>query len=424
MKFIDAIFKGRPTRVVSDTPVPPDVLTLRNGVRVPIIQWNSHIAAEQALSHPIVAPALEKIANSFKQVGWIAAEDPKASAADRRGKSAVIQRINDFLLSPHDELTPSMLRYWMALNWACYGRIPYKVGFEAMHQTVPNGIWPLEARYVTAKKDGRGVVASYTYGSVETAQTFRSRLAAGVGQDFIDQIWKPSLSGTQGRADNNSPLSTVGLPAQVIKSLLIRAINTAEGHPNCGYIVTADSTMLPDQINAVTEVLNDHHNTNGPNSGEIPILNNVPGFKIHTLPNDLSDIHTKTPTDDMKRLIYTAFGIPIALAGIGAADAAKFAGNFDESRATFWEDTIDPAYVDPIFGGLTQSLCPVGVCIKPVYDDVPAMQGRRVQKMASVNNIDFLTTTEKRAMFGLKEDNSLSKMTGGATPTTGTTGDE
>lgn len=406
----------------SKTPTSPEIVYLNNGSAMAILQWNEHIAAEAAMSHVVIRRALHKIASSVQQVGWIAAIDPLASAADQQNKEGVIRDINAFLSSPHDELAPDMMRYWMALNFALYSRIPIKVSFMATKPLVPLGIWPLEAKYVYAKYDKRGRVDKYEYGTSDTKQVFRSRQAAGRGQDFITQLWRPGLTGRQSRTDTNSPLNTIGLPAQVIKSLLIRAINTAEGHPNVRYLVTADGKLTDQQKVAIKTHLNDDHGLAGIEAGRIPILNNVAGFQIHTLDNDLSDIHSKMPMDDMSRLIFGAFDIPIALAGIGAADASKFAGNYDESRAAFWEDTIVPMYVSPIFGGLTEALCPPGVCIKPNYDKVPAMQMRRVANMKAVSGVEFLTTNEKRAMFGFEPSTELPAQTGRAIGQTGQTG--
>lgn len=418
MTLVDRIKGLASSRRPSDVPVQPQVLYLSSGIGVAIIQWNEYIAAEQAMCHPVVWRALDKVAGSVQQVGWRAQIDERVSAADRANKSRVVDKLNEFLTCPHDELSPASLRYWFALNYAVYGRVPYKVGMSRL-ENLPNGIYPLEARYVYAKHNTRGQVTSYRYGNTGEEITYPSRLVASNGQSFVWQTWKPGLRGYQHKDERNSPLGSIGLPAQVVKSLLIRAINTAEGHPNVRYLVTTDKTLTAAQKDAVRKHLNEDHSTDGVESGKIPILSNVPGMQIHKLDNDLSDIHSKMPADDMTRLIFGAFGIPLALAGIGAADAAKFAGNFGESRSSFWEDTIDPMYVQPIFQGLTQSLCPAGVCIKPIYDDVPAMQDRRALKMSRVDKLTFLSTTEKRAMFGLEPNEALPEVTTGPQSTQG-----
>jgi phage portal protein BeeE len=113
------------------------------------------------------------------------------------------------------------------------------------------------------------------------------------------------------------------------------------------------------------------------------------------------------PSDDMARLIFGAFGIPIALAGMGAADGAKFAGNYVESRAAFWEDTIIPDYVSPLMQGMTRLLCPTGVRIVADLDEIPALKKSRVTSMVEADGIGFLTTNEKRELYGWEETNAI-----------------
>ena len=55
-------------------------------------------------------------------------------------------------------------------------------------------------------------------------------------------------------------------------------------------------------------------------------------IKVHKLDNELGDIHSKLPLDDMTRQIAGVFGVPVPLLGLGSSDAAKFTGNYAESR--------------------------------------------------------------------------------------------
>lgn len=395
--------KAAPTRGATDAPRQPEVIYLSSGIGVAIVKWNNYVAAEQALCHPIVFRALDKIASSVQQVPWFAEVDPDAPKADQDGKARVVADLNALLRSPNDGMTPAQLRYWMALNWATYGRVPMKVGVTAMDLRKPSGLYPLEAKFVRAYLDNRGAPQKYEYGSGETKQPYPSRIAHTknpTSKGFVDEIWKTGLRGYRHKDEQNTPLQAVGLPAQVIKSLLIRAIQTAEGHPNVRYMVTCEKTLTEPQKKALKRVLNEDHGPEGPDAGKVPILQNVGKLEIHKLENDLSDIHSKMPSDDMARIIFGAFGIPIALAGMGAADGAKFAGNYVESRLAFWEDTIVPMYVSPLFQGLTSMLCPTGVRISADLEQVPAMVHGRITSMKEVETVSFLSANEKRAMFG------------------------
>lgn len=397
--------KAAPQREASETPRQPEISYLNSGLGVAIVKWNEHIQMNAAMRHPIVSRALDKIALSFQQVGWNVVDDPKASAQERSGNARAKQSLQNLVDSPNDDMTPEMLRYWLALNYAGYGRAPYKVG-TGLVTKLANGIYPLEARYVRVHQNNMGMVRQYQYGDGEEAQYYPSRsvfLKNPNENGFADQIWKPGLRGYQHKDDSNTPMNAIGLPAQVVKALLIRAIQTAEGHPNVRYMVTTDRGLNAEQKKALGEYLNQDHGPQGPDAGNIPLLTNAGQVTIHTLDNDLSDIHSKTPSDDMARLIFGAFGIPIALAGMGAADGAKFAGNYIESRQAFWQDTIIPGYVTPITNGISRSICPPGLMLQPDYGSIPALQQGRVLAMKELKDVDYLTQREKRALMGYTE---------------------
>lgn len=395
--------KAAPDRDPADAPQQPEVFYLSSGIGVALVKWNDHIAANAAMKHPIVYRALNKIAESVQQVRWYAELDENATREDRQSKATFIRELQGLLDNPHEELTAEMLRYWMALNYACYGRVPLRIGTSAIANKAATGLYPLEARYTRVKLDKTGIAYEYQYGEGEEKQLFPSRTKyakSPTSRGFVDQIWKPALRGYQHKDEHNSPLGAIGLPAQVIRSLLYRAIQTAEGHPNVRYLVTCSRTLTESQLKTLKKYLNQDHGVEGPDGGRIPILQNAADITIHKLENDLSDIHSKMPSDDMARLIFGAFGIPIALAGMGAADGAKFAGNYIESRQAFWQDTIIPGYDTPLRRGLTRMLCPAGVTIKADYDSIPALVAGRISAMKEASELSFLTTNEKREMFG------------------------
>ncbi|MGL5735530.1 MAG: phage portal protein [Beijerinckiaceae bacterium] len=403
--MFDWFKKAAPDSRPSDRPVQPEIHYLRSGVGVAIVSWSDNIAARQAMQHPIVYRALDKLASSVQQVEWFAELDPNADPKEREGKQTFVKALNGLLASPNPDLTAAQLRYWMALNYACYGRVPLKFSTSLVDSSKPNGIYPLEARLVKGEQDARGVIARFSYGEGDTKQVWPSHSSwAASGQTgargYVAEIWKPGLKGFQHHCDNNTALSTVGLPSQVIRQLLIRAVQTASGHPNVRYLVMVEKTLTDRQKAVLNEHLNGDHAPSGEEAGKIPILQTVGKIEIHKLDNDLSDIHSKMPSDDMARLIFGAFGIPIALAGMGAADGAKFAGNYQESRLAFWEDTLIPSYIQPLFQGLTKSLCLPGVRISPNYDSIPAIMKGRISSMKEAGSIGFLTTDEKRELFG------------------------
>jgi hypothetical protein len=402
--------KAAPVRAEVDAPLQTNVFYLENGLGVMTIKWDDYIAVEEGLRHPIVYRALTKIAESVQQCRWFVEVDPYALPSERQGKERQIKDLQALLESPNPDLTAAQLRFWMGLNYASYGRVPVKIAMSAISPDRPSGIYPLEAKKVRAKINQRGTVAAYIYGEGEAQQEWPAKSEfnpASHKQGFVGQIWKPGLKGYQDREDINNPLKAIGLPAQVIRSLLTRAIKSAEGHPNVRYLVTCGKTITAPQLAALKKHLSEDSNTGGVNSGTVPILQNAADIAIHKLDNDLSDIHSKVPNDDMARLIFGAFGIPLAISGIGASDAAKFTGNFKDSRLSFWQDTLIPAYISPIFQGLTKMICPPGLRISPDLDAIPAFMDARIEAMKNISFVSFLTTDEKRELFGWAKTKEL-----------------
>ena len=391
-------------RKPTDAPVEPSVIYLRDGTAVAVTQWSARMQAEAAMAHPVVYRALSKIAESVQQFEWMVEVDEKYEGTRVADFEARRKAIAEVLVSPNDEMTPAMMRYWIGLGYATYGRVPFRVSISGRNPSCPSGLFPMQVADLSAHYTERGSVRQYEYGKGEKKQTYLSRQSwePGDTRGFVDQIWRPSLSGC-GRdiySNSNSPLMAVGMPSQVVQYLILRALNSAKGVPNVKYIVTTDGNLTAQQQDSLRRKINQDHAVDGDLSGNIMLLTHAGKIEVTKVSNDMSDIHSKVPADDMSRMIFSAFGIPLALAGIGASDGAKFAGNFSESRLAFWEDTIIPGYVEPIVQGLTAMLCPPGLKIVANYDSIPAIQHGRASSMKCVSDISFLTTTEKREMYG------------------------
>lgn len=396
--------KAAPERAATAAPKQPQVMYLRNGTAALIIDYHDYADAQVALKHPIIYRALNKLCTAMQQARWFVELDPNAPEEDRAGKDQFIKDLQSVLDSPNNDMTSAQLRYWMALNYLLYGRVPTKFGFSSIKPNKLNAIYTLETQRVHAELSQRGAVVGFEYGTGNEKQRFMSKetweKSTDKSKGFVNQIWKPALKGFQDKAERNTPLRAIGLPAKVITALMMRAISSAEGHPNCRYLVTTTRKLTDAQKETLREHLNEDYSNDGEDAGGVPILTHAGEIEIHKLDNDLSDIHSKTPSDDMARIIFGAFDIPIALAGIGAADSAKFTGNFDSSRLSFWQDAVIPGLVEPIFQGLTKALCPSGVRISLDQEAIPALVTGRILSMKEAKDIDFLTTNEKREIFG------------------------
>lgn len=387
--------KRAPERQTSDTPRSPNSFGSKNQQRS-LVSYESAITAELAMCHPFVFFCLNTIASAVMTVNFYAEADSNLPTNERATVSA-IKSMNALLQDPNLTFAADQLRYWIALNYACFGRVPLKIG-KGIDGT-PNGIYPLAVRWTKTKTDARGQIFEYVYGDQSLSETLPIRKNAMTLQAYAAEIFTPNLDGNMSRLNSNvTPLHSIGLPAEVMTLLLRRAIDTAGGHPNTKYVISSDKTITDEQ----QELLREHLEESTPGaveSGNILFLYNTT-IKIDELNNDLSDIHSKMPSDDMGRMILRSFGIPVSFAGFGAADSAKYANNYDGSRASFWEDTIIPRYCGPIATGLTKALCPPGMVIKADLDTIPALGYSRALKAAAVNTVTFLTDDEKREAAG------------------------
>lgn len=394
MGWLDWVRLAAPIRSARDEPASP----IRKTGNVVIISYTEAISAEKALSHPVIARCIRKLSESVQSVRWFAEEDSNASAAERSGKARIIADLNSLLQAPTDGMTGADLRFWMAMNYALYSRFAVKIGVASSSGTA-NGIYPLTTRFVKAVTNQRGLLNNYEYGEGENKEILPIRRKAAKNEAYAYQVAMPNLDGTfVGRSGTLNQLCSIGLPSQVIRLLLQRAIDTAGGHPNTKYVITTEKTLTKAQKEALIE----HINETAPGdeeSGNILLLQNT-SVKVEKLDNDLSDIHSKMPMDDMSRMIAGAFGIPIALLGLGAADGARFASNYTESRRAFWADTIVPGYLTPISNGLTQAICPPGVRISFDLDSIDALRDHNVQNSGTLERVTFLSIDEKRELVG------------------------
>ena len=368
------------------------------------VSYRQSIAAAEAMLHPSVHRCLRKLASSVQTVDWQIVKDKRANRAadDVRGPD-VTARLQATLDNPSDEYSDEALRYLMALYLAAYGKFYLKIARDT--QGLPSAIYILSPARVKEINNTKGVVIGYQYTAGAGQETFPTRAAAkgGEGQfpPYGAKIAIPGMDTGANGVDipSDSPLSSLGLPMQVIEQLMQRAVDTASGHPNSKYIVTTPELLTREQEESVVRELTDRE-AGGADSGRVLMLSGKE-IKVTKLDNDLSDLHSKVPLDDMERRIAAGFGIPPAMLGLNGADGAKFAQNYGESRLAFWEDTVDPSYLVPIERGLTAAICSPGWEVRFNRGSVPAMQDAIAARLARLEVVSTLSIDEKRDLAGM-----------------------
>lgn len=364
-----------------------------------VVPYSFALSNETALKHPVIFRCVQKLATAVQTVTWIAEKDPNYKGSESVSE-ADISAINEMLMNPNPNMTAQQFRYWMTVNLALNGRALFKVGVNSI-SGLPHALYPLDSTKVDRTVDSWGNAKFYTYGVSTNKEVMKSKHSAGKKESYAFEVYTPSVTGDITNAVGTTPLTAMEMPAQVITLLMQRGIDTADGHPNSRYIITAERPLTEEQKKAVESFINEYV-PGADESGKILFLYNTT-VKVEILDNDLSDIHSKVPVDDMSRMIAGLFGIPVALMGLGAADGSKFAGNYVESRLTFWEDTIVPFYLNPGEAALTKALCPPGIRIRYLLDSIPALQAGRATLAKELSTVGFMTKNEKRHVLSLEK---------------------
>ena len=405
MAWYDFMTKAKPVRSEGDEPDAPIYI---GGQPVRLLSSKAIITSEVAVrTVPQLFRVTNFVASSVQSVPWYCEPDMDLIKSERASPS-VIKPINNLLKSPNDTFTAQQFQYWLALNLILYSRVHFKVG---MGTTGPNGMYPLAAKYVSGVLNSRGTVESYEYGQGDKKDVLPTRRTAekrNRNEAYAAEISFPSITGLVEYNKTPAAIESLNQPLQIITALMQRALDTSQGHPNVKYVITAEKTLTRAQRASLERHLADA----GPQdeySGTILFLYNTT-VQVHTLDNHLGDIHSKIPMDDMTRQIAGVYGVPIALLGLGSSDAAKYSSNYNESRLSFWQDTIVPTYLTPIAAGMTAAICPPGARIMFDLDAVPALWDGRANLAVKLTKTNFITTTEKRAILGFGPDKSLPEL--------------
>jgi hypothetical protein len=405
MAWMDFLRKAKPVRPDQDEPDAPMYI---GGHPVRLLSTKAIMTSETAVrTVPQLFRITNFVASAVQSVPWYCEQDTDLQKSERAAPNA-IKPINNLLKSPNDTFTSQQFQYWLALNLVLYSRVHFKVGVGT---TGPNGLYPLASKFVSGILNSRGTIESYEYGQGEQKTNLPTRRTAekrGPSTSYAAEISFPSISGLVEYNKTPAAIESLQQPLLIITALMQRALDTAQGHPNVKYVITAEKSLTRTQRAALEKHLADA----GPDdeySGTILFLYNT-AVTVHTLDNKLGDIHSKIPMDDMTRQIAGVFGVPIALLGLGSSDAAKYSSNYNESRLSFWQDTIVPSYLTPIAAGMTAAICPPGARIQFDLDQVPALWEGRANLGVKLTKTNFITTTEKRAILGFGPNTDLPEL--------------
>ena len=259
MGLMEFFQKKKPERTDAEEPMSPIYVMGGQSVR-----FLSGVAVATADVAQRESPQLYRITNfiasSVQSVPWYCEEDPTTENITDRASPGKIKKINELLKSPNDNYTAQQLQYWIALNLMLYARAHFKVGINSSGD--PNGIYPLAAKFMRGVLNARGVVEKYEYGMGEQKSTFPSRRTAERRasaslpmNSYAAEIAFPSLTGLVEYNKAPAAIESLSVPLQIIKALMQRALDSASGHPNVKYVITAEKTITRQQKEALTKHL-------------------------------------------------------------------------------------------------------------------------------------------------------------------------
>jgi len=126
------------------------------------------------------------------------------------------------------------------------------------------------------------------------------------------------------------------------------------------------------------------------------------GLKWQSMALSPADMDFATLKAAAARDIALAFGVPPMLLGLPGDNTYA---NYREANRALWRLTLLPL-ASKILSGLAEGLAPwfPGARLAIDLDRVPALSEDRERLWAQVSAADFLSSEEKRAMLGLRED--------------------
>ncbi len=168
------------------------------------------------------------------------------------------------------------------------------------------------------------------------------------------------------------------------------------------YQEAGEAPLTEEQFNALKGEVERRY-MGGKNAGRPLLLEG--GLKWEAMGMSPRDMDWASAKNMSAREIATAFGVPPQM--LGLPDAATYS-NYTEARQSLWEDTVVPMCLE-IASELTNWLVPMfgdaGLCLKPDFEDVPALEAKRTARFDRIANAAFLSDAEKRKMLGMKGQN-------------------
>ena len=327
---------------------------------------------ESLRCHPLAFSCIRMISSQAAQARMIAYNDD----------GSVDERLTAVLDGPNPDYSGSDFRQMAYMSLAGLGNFAAMAERSGLNDIVE--LWPNRIDRMEYKLDGKGGIANWTYRYGGKKQTLSPEDVMHIRHQWIDmEQWGRSTASTQGANlkyhDGYNDWNN-------------RLLDGAQGISEI-YGLDSDEPLTPKQAEQIAATFNQFRLKSQMGMVGARALVNA---KIKSISRGVSpeEMQVTEWFDRLTRSILQGFGIPSVLFDIGEGATYE---NQKEARASFWEDTLIPLYVDVLAGGLTRL---TGKTVKADIDSVPALVIRRMERWKCVDGLTSWTLNEKREAQG------------------------
>jgi HK97 family phage portal protein len=292
----------------------------------------------------------------------------------------------------------------LSVNYSCAGNA-YILALGDI-KSAPTELWSVLPTAVSlVMTSGDPIPTAYRVSKSNGGHELFERRITAYGQRYLTADAQRELFHFKNIALNKSDPKGISPLAEIKKEIL--QYKKANEHnlsllENGAYLggILGVNILKPEEKNKIIEQFKQKY-SGSRKSGQTAVLN-TSDFDYKELGRSSADIQFRDLRNDNRKIIYTAFKIPLPLI---SEDAATFA-NYQEATFKLYDNCVLPA-ANYFFGGLTDLLMPrfrlIGYEIWYNEAEITALAERRAKNFETAKNTGVYTINELRALINLPD---------------------